>query len=123
MTESLRIDLDQERWECSKCDTSLGNAREPYKKGLNVYDRDPREVHAALLDQDKYEYSFAPDPTWIRILEYYCPHCGTQMEVEYLPPGHPPTIDIEFDLDALKKQWADRKELPNPVIAPIGEIS
>ena len=26
------------------------------------------------------------------------------MEVEYLPPGHPPLHDIEFDIDALKQR-------------------
>ena len=30
------------------------------------------------------------------------------IEVEYLPPGHPPTFDMEIDVDALKAQWAGR---------------
>jgi hypothetical protein len=30
------------------------------------------------------------------------------IEVEYLPPGHPPTFDMEIDIDALKIQWAGR---------------
>jgi acetophenone carboxylase len=37
-------------------------------------------------------------------VEIYCPGCGTQVETEYLPPGHPITWDIEMDLDSLKER-------------------
>jgi acetophenone carboxylase len=37
-------------------------------------------------------------------VEFYCPQCGTQIETEYLPPGHPITWDIEINLDALKRR-------------------
>jgi len=47
-------------------------------------------------------YTFAPDPEWCRILEFVCPGCATLLEVEYLPPGHPITHDIELDIEALK---------------------
>jgi len=40
----------------------------------------------------------------VRIVEFYCPGCGTQVETEYLPPGHPITHDIEIDLDTLKQR-------------------
>jgi len=36
--------------------------------------------------------------------EFYCPGCGTQVETEYLPPGHPITHDIEIDVEQLKEQ-------------------
>jgi acetophenone carboxylase len=42
----------------------------------------------------------------VRILEFYCPGCGTQVETEYLPPGHPITHDIEIDIDRLKERLA-----------------
>ena len=109
ITEYLRIDLDSERWECRRCSHDLGNARENYKRGLLVYDRDPREVHKPLLDPKRYSRTYSPDPGWCRILEYYCPQCATMVEVEYLPPGHPPLHDIQLDIDALKLQWRDRK--------------
>jgi acetone carboxylase gamma subunit len=118
VTEYLRINLDTERWECRRCSRELTSARENYKRGLLVYDRDPREIHKPLLDTTKYERTYSPDPTWCRILEYYCPQCGVLMEAEYLPPGHPPIHDIEFDIDALKLQWKDRKEVVEPVIGP-----
>ncbi|MGH8517806.1 MAG: acetone carboxylase subunit gamma [Panacagrimonas sp.] len=107
MTEYLQIDLDKERWMCRVCDHDVGPARGNYKEGLLVHARDPREIHKPILDPS-YEFTFAPDPNWVKIVEYYCPSCGTQMEVEYLTPGHPPVYDMEFDIDALKAQWAKR---------------
>lgn len=98
VTEYLELDIDEEMWYC-KCGHKLTSARDNYKKGCFVYDRDPREVHPRIVDE---EYNFAPDPQWMRILEFYCPHCGTQIETEYLPPGHPITHDIEIDIDSLK---------------------
>ena len=103
ITEVLEIELMAERWRCRRCDRDLGPARSPYKEGLLVYDRDPREIHRPILDP-RYEFTYAPDPTWCRILEYYCPGCGTMVETEYLPPGHPPLMDLELDIDKLKQR-------------------
>lgn len=99
ITEYLEIDLERERWTCQRCGRDLGNARESYKKGCLIADRDPREVHPPIVEG---EYGFAPDPEWCRIVEFYCPGCATLLETEYLPPGHPLTHDIELDIDALK---------------------
>lgn len=118
ITEYLRIDLETERWECRSCNADLISARENYKRGLLVYDRDPREIHRPLLDETKYSFTFSPKPDWCRILEFYCPHCGVMMETEYTVPGHPPTHDIELDIDALKVQWADREEVKELREAP-----
>jgi len=107
MTDSLDLDLDTEMWRCNRCDYALINARENYKKGCLIYNRDPREVHQPLIDAD---FTFAPDPAWIRIVEFYCPGCGVQIETEYLPPGHPLTHDIEVDIDSLKGRL-QRQEL------------
>ena len=116
MTEYLAIDLDRVLWECRVCNHGGGSARAPYKEGLLVHARDPREIHKPILDPS-YEFTFAPDPNWVQIVEYYCPECGTMMEVEYLPPGHPPLNDLEFDLDALKAQWAKRAPMDLSTIA------
>ncbi|HET9692761.1 MAG TPA: acetone carboxylase subunit gamma [Steroidobacteraceae bacterium] len=118
ITEYLRIELDTEQWECRRCGHELGDARDNYKRGLLVYDRDPREIHKPLLDPKLYDRTYSPDPAWCRILEYYCPQCGTMVEVEYLPPGHPPVRDIEFDIDALKEQWKGREEVKEAPIGP-----
>jgi acetone carboxylase gamma subunit len=105
MTEYLAIDLDGERWKCVRCGADLGPARRNYKEGCLVAERDPTEVHPARVDGP---YTFAPDPRWCSLLEFYCPGCLVLVEVEYLPPGHPITHDIEVDIDALKASVAAR---------------
>jgi len=107
ITEYLDLDLDSESWHCHRCETGLGPAARNYKEGCLVHDRDPREIHRALIEG---EYTFAPDPEWVRILEFYCPSCGTQIETEYLPPGHPITHDIELDVPRLRER-IERGEL------------
>ena len=112
ITEYLRIDLDSESWKCRVCDHRLGDARENYKEGLLVHDRELSEVHPHLLDPDKYEYTFCPDPAFTALIEYYCPSCATLIEAEYTVPGHPLVRDIELDIDDLKekaKQWGIQK--------------
>jgi acetophenone carboxylase len=101
VTEYLDLDLDREKWLCNRCGHVIGPARESYKRGCLLYDRDPREIHPPLVPGS---FSFSPDPLWVRIVEFYCPGCGTQVETEYLPPGHPITYDIEIDLDSLKER-------------------
>ena len=101
ITEYLDIDLERELWCCHRCNADLINARENYKKGCLVYEKDPREIHRAMIEGP---YSFSPDPEWCRIIEFYCPGCGTLIEVEYLPPGHPITHDIELDIDRLQEK-------------------
>ena len=100
-TEYLDLDVEDEMWLCNRCDADLGSARRPYKEGCLVYERDPREIHPPLIEG---EFTFSPDPDWVRIIEFYCPGCGAQVETEYLPPGHPITVDIELDLDKLKSR-------------------
>ena len=99
VTEYLEIDLEAERWRCVRCGHDLADARGNYKHGCLVRERDPREVHRPVVEG---EYTFAPDHEWCRILEFICPGCATLVEVEYLPPGHPVTHDIEIDVDALR---------------------
>jgi hypothetical protein len=71
MTEYLDLDLEGEMWHCHHCGRALISARDNYKKGCLVYDRDPREIHPPRLEGP---YTFSPDPAWIRIVEFYCPH-------------------------------------------------
>ena len=105
ITEYLAIDLKSETWLCRKCGHKIGPARRNYKEGLLVANRDPREIHNPVVAG---EYGFAPDPTWCRIVEFYCPGCATLVENEYLPPGHPITHDIELDIDALKAKYGTK---------------
>ena len=102
ITEYLDIDLEKELWCCSRCSRELISAEKNYKEGCLVCERDPREVHHPMIEG---EFTFAPDPQWCRLIEFYCPGCGTMVENEYLPPGHPITHDIALDLAALKKKY------------------
>ncbi|MFH1150745.1 MAG: acetone carboxylase subunit gamma [Actinomycetota bacterium] len=104
ITEYLDIDLETESWCCNRCGRELIGARENYKKGCLVAERDPREVHPPLFEG---KYTRSPDPEWCRIIEFYCPGCGIMIENEYLPPGHPITHDIELDIESLKAKHAD----------------
>lgn len=102
ITEYLDIDLESEMWCCHSCGMALVSARQPYKKGCLVAERDPREVHRPVIEGGP--FTFAPDPEWCRLIEFYCPGCGGMIETEYLPPGHPITNDIELDIDALQRK-------------------
>ncbi len=118
MTEYLRVDLEAEQWECRVCNHVICSALKSYKEGLLVHNRDPREIHPPIIDPERYQFTFSPDPEWVRILEYYCPGCGTQVETEYAIPGHPPLHDMQPDLPALRAQWAKREEVKDNVVGP-----
>lgn len=102
ITEYLDIDVDVEMWHCNRCGHRLISARENYKKGCLVYDRNPRTVYNPVTEMGG---DFSPNPEWCRFVEFYCPNCGVMVEVEALPPGHPITYDIELDIDKLKKKY------------------
>lgn len=102
ITEYLEIDLEKEQWLCQRCGQVLIGARENYKKGCLAAERPLEEVHPRLVAEGQ-PYSFCPDPEYVRLVEFYCPNCGTMIENEYLPPGHPITHDIDLDIDALKR--------------------
>jgi acetophenone carboxylase len=103
ITEALDLDLAAEKWCCNRCGKELIFARENYKKGCLVRERMPAEVHNPLVENSP--FSFAPDPEWCRIIEFYCPQCGLMIDNEYLPPGHPVTHDIELDIDGMKRRY------------------
>lgn len=84
ITEYLGIVADTRRWVCLRCSRDIGPADVDYKRGLLLYDRDPRDIYPAGLPGDR---GYTPDPQWCRIVEYYCPGCASQVETEYLPPG------------------------------------
>jgi acetone carboxylase, gamma subunit len=102
ITEYLAIDLGSETWHCRRCLRTLGPARKSYKEGCLVYARDPQTLYPPEVEGER--YSFAPDPSLCLLVEFYCPGCGTLVETEALPPGHPPTHDIEIDLDSLRRR-------------------
>jgi acetophenone carboxylase len=100
ITEGLDLDAATGHWACNRCGHDLGPAELNYKESCLLAGRDPREIHESFVGNP--EYSFCPDPDWCAIVEVYCPGCGYLMDVEYLPPGHPPTHDIHVDLTSLR---------------------
>ena len=105
ITEYLSIDLEKEMWCCDSCEAELVSAREPYMRGCLVYDRPATELYGPLIEIGRDQLvNYGPDPNFNHILEFYCPRCGTLMEVQYLPPGHPIPVDIALDIDKLKKE-------------------
>lgn len=108
VTENLDMDLQNEQWCCNSCGQVIAPAAENYKSGCLVCERKPREIHDPVIDAP---YNFAPDENWVRILEFYCPGCGLQIETEYLPPGHPITHDIEIDIQSLKERLAKGEQI------------
>jgi hypothetical protein len=112
ITEYLDIELETERWRCNRCGYDIGDARDSYKKGCLIRDRDPREIHFPIGPSKEFNFSF--DPEWMRIVEFYCPGCAAMVENEYLPPGHPLTWDIQLDIDKLKQKHGIATARPPP---------
>jgi len=111
ITEYLSIDLEKEVWCCNRCEAELISAREPYFKGCLVHDRPGSEIYGEPVELAKGQLlARAPDPRFNHILEFYCPQCGTMVEVQYLPPGHPIPVDISLDIDKMKERYL--KERP-----------
>jgi len=106
ITEYLDIDLDKEMWCCHVCGRELISARDNYKKGCLVYERDPKTVY---LPKTGAAFDFPPDIVWSTYVEFYCPGCGTMICVEALPQGHPVTYDIELDIEKLKEKHLGKK--------------
>jgi acetone carboxylase gamma subunit len=105
VTESLDIDLGDEKWCCHSCGAVINSAREPYMKGCLVYEKAASEIYGdAIQLSDDTVISYAPDPDFMRLCEFYCPGCGALISVQYLPPGHPIPVEIQLDIDQLKAQ-------------------
>ena len=99
ITEYLDIDVGREMWCCHVCGHDLIGARESYKRGCLVYERDPKEIYPPIYPG---EFTLSVAEGYGIFVEFYCPECGTMVENELLPEGYPPTHDIELDLDALR---------------------
>lgn len=108
VTEYLDIDLDKEMWCCNRCEAELASATQSYMNGCLVYDRPATDIYGPPMEVAQGQnVSYAPDNRFNRILEFYCPQCGTMVEVQYLPPGHPIPVDMALDLDKLKSKYLE----------------
>lgn len=111
ITEALDINLDNETWCCHRCGAAIYSARESYLKGCLAYERPASEIYGEpyKLSKDT-AISYAPNPDFMRMVEFYCPGCGALFSVQYLPPGHPIPVDIQLDIDKLKAREASRQK-------------
>jgi len=72
---------------CSKCGFAYCDANENFLVYCLIYDREGGEVYPERLCGDK---------EWYVLREFYCPGCGTQIEVEAVPQGN--TILKKYEL-------------------------
>jgi acetone carboxylase gamma subunit len=79
--------------KCS-CGYEFGDYRQNWKLNAVVYVRDTDES----LDEI-YPGPRKCDVTWMGLREYYCPDCGTLLEIEAVPPGYPLVFDFLPELD------------------------
>jgi len=90
-----------------RCGQEFGDYRVNWKLSALIHVRDS----IAALDE-VYRGTQQPDPSWVQIREYYCPGCGTQLEVEAVPRGTPPDFEFLPDLDTFYAKWLG-KPLPD----------
>lgn len=93
-----------------KCDCGheFCDYKDNWKLHANIFVRDTEEKM-----NEVYPVLMAPDPEWQVIREYYCPSCGTQLEVEAVTPWYPVIKDFEPDIDTFYKEWV---KLPFPEV-------
>lgn len=84
---------DERVTKCS-CGHEFGDYRQNWKLNAVVYVRDTEES----LDE-VYPGPRKCDVTWMELREYYCPSCGSMLEIESVPPGYPVVFDFLPDLD------------------------
>ncbi len=62
-----------------------------------------RETEADMLEI--YPKLMSPHPDWQVLREFYCPECGTLLDVEAPTPWYPILHDWQPDVDAFYKEW------------------
>ena len=88
-THLFIVQKGRERIVKCRCGQEFGDYRVNWKLSALIYVRDTDETL-----QEIYRGREQPDPAWVQLREYYCPGCGSQLEVEAVPRGCPP--DFEF---------------------------
>jgi acetone carboxylase gamma subunit len=103
------VQKGSERIVKCRCGQELGDYRSNWKLEALIHVRD----NEASLSE-VYRGREQPDPEWVQVREYYCPGCGTQLEVEAVPRGTPPDFEFLPDLDTFYRDWVGRP-LPEPM--------
>lgn len=79
--------------KCS-CGHEFGDYRRSWKYDAVVYVRGSEESLNEIYPGPR-----KCDVTWMELREYYCPTCGTMLEVEAVPPAYPVVFDFLPELD------------------------
>jgi acetone carboxylase gamma subunit len=87
-----------------KCGYEYGDYRENWKLRCSIYVRKDEDSLNELWGE-----LLSPDPHWTEFREYYCPGCGTLLDVENVPPGYPPIFEFLPDLEGFYKEWLDEE--------------
>ena len=103
------VQKGSERIVKCRCGQEFGDYRVNWKLEALINVRDSEETLSEV-----YRGREQPDPAWIQVREYYCPGCGTQLEVEAVPRGTPPDFEFLPDLDTYYRDWLG-KPLPDKV--------
>ena len=88
------------------CGYELGDYEENWKTHALINVRDTEESLNEIYPGPR-----CPDPEKNEIREFYCPDCGTQLEVDAVPPGYPILVNFKPNLAAFYGDWLGR-ELP-----------
>jgi acetone carboxylase gamma subunit len=97
------VEKGSERVVKCRCGQEFGDYRINWKLSALIHVRDDE---ASL--HEVYRGREMPDPAWTQVREYYCPGCGSQLEVEAVPRGCPPDFEFLPDIDTFYEQWLGR---------------
>lgn len=90
---------EDERVVKCTCGHEFGDYRKNWKDSALVYARDSEEKMEEI-----YRGPRKPDHNWAIIREFYCPGCGTQLEVESVMPHYPFVFNFLPDFEAWEKR-------------------
>ncbi len=97
------VEKGEDRIVKCRCGYEFGDYRVNWKLNSLIYVRDTAEKRKEI-----YPGFEMPDPAWCQIREYYCPGCGSQLEVEAVPRGCPADFEFLPDLDTFYRDWLGR---------------
>ncbi len=89
----------QRRVKC-ECGFEFCGSDENWKLHALIYVRDTEESLHEIYPGPR-----APDPAMMELREFYCPGCGSQLEVEAMTPGYPIVFEFEPDIDSFYGEW------------------
>jgi acetone carboxylase gamma subunit len=97
------VQKGRERIVKCRCGHEFCDYRVNWKLESLIYVRETAEQLSEI-----YKGMEQPDPEWGQVREYYCPGCGSQLEVEAVPRGCPPDFAFLPDLDTFYAEWLGR---------------